>query len=164
MTASTTGLASSSRGASSAAIRSSACATSRAEYKRRALRRASRTPAGSAGGSTLERERRARADELDERAGFLPVSRGMQSLPIETTAAVQPGEPQLRGRIDVTLQGIEHGRHLLRRIAEQHEVATGLERELHARRGGPGDGCAGHAQVVGDHGAFEVELVAQVSA
>src|SRR5262245_44873860 len=104
MTASTTGFARSSRGSSAAAIRSSARATSRAEYKRRAVRRTSSTAAGRAFGSAFERERRARAERRDERAGFLPVGRDMQTLPIEGAAAVQAHEPQLRGRVDVTFQ------------------------------------------------------------
>src|SRR5262245_19258565 len=104
MTASTTGLACSSNGVSFAAMRSSARATSRPEYKRRAVRRTSSTSAGTVSGSTLERELRPRVEGRDERIGFLPVGRGMQTLPIETPKAVQPREPQLRGRVDVALQ------------------------------------------------------------
>src|SRR6185295_2788442 len=149
MTASTTGFAYASGAASSAAIRSSARATSRAEYKRRAVRRTrsasgrkllpafaalppSLAVAGNAEASAFERELRARLEGRDERTGFLPVGRGMQTLPIRVAAAVQPSEPQLRGRVDVAFQRIENAGHLLRSVTQQHEIAARFEREPHA--------------------------------
>ena len=71
---------------------------------------------------------------------------------------------QLRRRIDVALQRLEHGRHLLGRVAEQHQIATRLERERTRVGDRADDRRADHAQVVGDHGAFELELAAQVMA
>src|SRR6185503_9434249 len=169
MTASTTGFVCSSSGVSSAAMRSSARATSRAEYKRRALRRTSCTSAGNAGtalppslaaGSTLERELRTLLEGRDERTGFLPVGRGMKILPIDVAAPVQPSELEVRRRVDVALQRIEHSGNLLRSVAEQHEIAARFEREPHAFCRRPGDRSAGHAEIVGDHGALEAELAA----
>src|SRR5688572_30784915 len=103
MTANTTGFVRASRGASFAAMRSSACETSRAECKRRAWRRALRAAASGAVTSALELELGSHAQRRHERAGLLPLGRSVQAVPRELATPVQPRQAQLRRRIDVTL-------------------------------------------------------------
>src|SRR5512147_2179607 len=126
MTARTTGFACFSRDVASATMRWTARMTSAVEYSRRAPRRTASAAPARAATSTFEAEFRALGERADRGARFLPLGRGMQSLPVERAAAVQARQAQQGGRIHKTFQRLEHHGHLLGRVAEQHEVASGI--------------------------------------